>query len=161
MDMNMANLLYAVLGGVVLISLVAIIGGFLQCRRERVLDHRERMKALELGRELPDDAATARIKAAFGVPWGDNKGDGEGSPARKCFSTTLWIAFWGFLAAGQAGAGHHAVAIAIAGSVGAVGVAGMICGTILAFRAPAAPTSRPISKPAIDADAFDVVSCRG
>src|SRR5262249_28826690 len=145
----------------VLISLVAIIGGFLQCRRERLLDHQERMKALELGRDVPDNAATARIKAAFGAPWGENKGDGEGSPARKCYSTTLWIGFWGSLAAGQAGAANPAVAIAIAGSVGAVGVAGMICGTILAFRAPASSTPRPITKLAIDADAFDVVSCRG
>lgn len=159
--MNMANLLYAVVGGVVLVSLVAIIGGFLQCRRERLLDHRERMKALELGRDVPDNAATARIKAAFGLPQGDDKEDGERSPARKCFSTTLWIAFWGFLAVGQAGAASQGVAIAIAGSVGAVGVAGMICGTILAYRPPAAPTFDPISKPAIETDAFDVVSCRG
>ena len=161
MDMNMANLLYVILGAVVLISLVAIIGGFLQCRRERLLDHRERMRALELGQEMPDDAATARIKAAFGVSRNDDKGDWEGSPARKCFSTTLWIAFWGFLAAGQAGAANRAVAVAIASSVGAVGVAGMIGGTILALRASAAPTSNSISKPAIDADAFDVVCSRG
>jgi hypothetical protein len=161
MDANMTNLLYSLLGGVVLISLVAIIGGFLQCRRERVLDHRERMKALEMGREMPDDEAPARVKAAFGTPSSDDKEDGGGSLARKCFSTTLWVAFWGFLAAGQAGPRNYAVAIAIAGSVGAIGVAGMICGTILAFQTPAGPGSRSTSKPAIDADAFDVVSCRG
>jgi hypothetical protein len=159
MDANMTNLLYSLLGGAILISLVAIIGGFLQCRRERIFDHRERMKALELGYEMPDDAATARIKAAFGIQSTNDKGDEGGSLARKCFSTTLWVAFWGFIAAAQAGVGYHPVAIA--GSVGAVGVAGMICGTILAFRTPAAPVSRSISKPAIDADVFDLVSCRG
>jgi hypothetical protein len=160
MEANLTNLLYGLLGGIALISLVAIIGGFLQCRRERIFEHRERMKALELGHEMPDDAATARIKAAFGAQPGTDNGDEGGSLARKCFSTTLWVAFWGFIAAAQAGTGNHPVAIAIAGAVGAVGVAGMICGTILAFRTPARPAPGSVSKPVIDADAFDVVSCR-
>src|ERR1022692_4591955 len=55
MDANSTNLLYSVLGSVVLIIVVAIVGGFLHSRRERLLTHAERMKALELGREMPDD----------------------------------------------------------------------------------------------------------
>lgn len=160
MEPTVVSLLYAVLGAVVLIALVSIVGGFLQCRRERLLDHRERMRALELGRELPDDAATARIRAAFGLPWAEEK-DGPASPAKRCFSSTFWIAFWGFLVAGQAGMGNRPVAVAIASSVGAIGVAGMICGTLLSFRAPAVSTRVAVVKPPIEEDAFDVVSCRG
>ncbi len=147
---NMANLMFLVFGGAVLIALVAIVGGFLHTRRERMLTHQERMKALELGREMPDDAAAAQIRAAFGVAsGGGERGDGEGSLAGKCFSTTVWVAFWGFLAASGAvghvtrseGAGTQIVAIAIAAAVGAIGVAGMICGTILALRAPASKSA--------------------
>lgn len=160
MDRHTIDLLYMLIGGVTLISLVAIVGGFLQCRRERLLGHKERMRALELGQAMPDEPAIARLKVAFGG--GSNQSDDEEgrSPARKCFSTTLWIAFWGFLAAGQ-GFHNPAVSIAIAGSVGAIGVAGMIGGTILALRQPAGPAPRPMSKPVVQADEFDVVSCRG
>lgn len=151
---DLANLMFFIIGGAVLIALVAIVGGFLHTRRERLLTHQERMKALELGREMPDDAAAARIKAAFGIASGGGEGgDGEGSLAGKCFSTTFWVAFWGFLAVSGAvghvtrseGPGTQIVAIAIAAAVGAIGVAGMICGTILALRAPAAPTSMTAS----------------
>jgi len=41
------------LGGTFLVCLVAIIVGFLQSRQMRLLTHQERMKALELGREMP------------------------------------------------------------------------------------------------------------
>jgi hypothetical protein len=139
MEPNVANLVYFIIGGVVLVSLVSIVGGFLHVRRGRLLDQQGRMKALELGRAMPGDAA---------------REDEDRSPARKCFSTTLWIAFWGFLAAGESGmrAGHHVVAISVAAAVGAVGVAGMICGTILALRAPAPPAPGPFSKHVMDPD---------
>jgi hypothetical protein len=162
------QLLGLLLGSVVLVSLVAIIGGFVHCRRERLLRHAERMKALELGRELPDDVATARIKAAFGNPSSGSDEDGSEPAAhatellpRKMFTTALWIAFWGFLFAAQGGSASHAVAIAIAVSTGAIGVSAMICGTILALRAPAPVTASATSKPKIEDDAFDVVSRRG
>ena len=55
---------------------------------------------------------------------------------RKCFSTALWVAFWGFAAAaGLGGADVNAgVAYAIASSAGAIGVTAIICGTVLAAR---------------------------
>ncbi len=163
MDMHSTTLLWALMGGVALISLVAIIGGFLQCRRERILDHRERMKAIEMGFATPDDAITATTGAGCGVGAGATAGEDGKSLARKCLSTSLWIAFWGFMAASQAGTASQGVAIAIAASVGAIGVAGMICGTILALRAPApvGAMTRSTRKPYIEADAYDVVSCRG
>jgi hypothetical protein len=162
------QLLGLLMGSVVLVLLVAIVGGFLHHRRERLLRHEERMKALELGREMPDDAATARIKAVFGSPSSDSDDDGSepvahgpGFLPRKMFTTALWIAFWGFLFAAQGGTANQALAIAIAVSTGAIGVAAMICGTILALRAPTTATRSHLSKPVIESDAFDVVSRRG
>jgi hypothetical protein len=161
MDPNAVNLLFALLGGLILIAVVAIVGGFLHHRRERLLTHAERMKALELGRDMPDDAATARVRAAFGQSAGTGVEEGPASLPQKCYSTALWVAFWGFLAASQGGWVNHAIAIAIAASVGAIGVTAFICGTILAARAPAAPAVNRATKDHVDADAFDVVSRRG
>jgi len=151
------------LGFVFLISLVPIIGGFLHARRERTLIHAERMKALDLGREMPDDVATARIKAAFGKSSAsDESGKGE-SLAAKCFSTALWVAFWGFAAAAGLGGSQVStgVAYAIAASAGAIGVTAMICGAILGARPPVAAVPGRFSKPRVEDDALDVVSCRG
>src|SRR4051794_2365969 len=108
-------LMYSLMVGVGLIAVLAILGGFYIAIRERSLTHTERMKALELGRELPDGAAVARIKAAFGHKGGSDDDEG-GSSARKCFSTALWVAFWGFGAAAMhGGVGLNAgVAYAIA-----------------------------------------------
>jgi hypothetical protein len=155
------TLIAVVIGNVALISLVAIVGGFVHYRRERLLTHQERIKALEMGRDLPDDKATAQLKAIFGTTSGDKYEKESGSLARTCFTTALWVAFWGFLFAGQSGVGNQAVAIAIAASTGAIGVTAMICGTILAMRTSPEPTQNLASKPRIETDAFDVVSRRG
>jgi hypothetical protein len=162
-----------VIGALVVVGLVAIVGGFLQARRERLLTHQERLKALELGREIPDDGATATARALSGAA-SDGKressgssGEASGSLSRKCFSTALWVAFWGFLFAAQSDSvpGRSptgtAVAIAIAASVGAIGVTAMICGTILASRTPIVRDQRATGKPEFDSDALDVVSRRG
>jgi hypothetical protein len=161
-------------GGLFSIGLVAMMGGFLHYRRDRLLTHKERLKALELGREFPDDAGTAQIKAAFGVSSNGKKTDPnegtDGSRAalsRKAFSTALWVAFWGFVAASQSGSmpGHPsagiAISIAIAASAAAIGVTAAICGTILALCTPNSPASSASAKPAIESDALDVVSRRG
>jgi hypothetical protein len=146
-----------VLGGVFVIALVSIMGGFLQVRRERLLVHTERMRSLELGLERLSGDDDAGLRA----PIGQRSGDDENSPSlsRKCFSTAGWVAFWGFVMA--ANAHPTGVSIAIAASTGAIGVAGMICGTILAFRTPAAVGWSPTYKPVTEADAIDVVACRG
>ena len=161
MSADGVSLLFAVLGGSTLIALVAIVGGFLHYRRERLLTHKERMKALEMGRELPDDAATARIRAAFGtLSNGDKEGESESLP-RKCYSTALWVAFWGFIAASQGGWVNQSIAIAIAASVAAIAVTAFICGTVLAARSSTGQSATSYSKERIEADAFDVVSRRG
>jgi hypothetical protein len=155
------SFLYAFFGGLALIGLVAILGGFLHARRERLLTHTERMKALELGRPMPDDPATARIKAAYKPPESSKPSDSE-ALASKCYSTAVWVAFWGFGAGvGAVQGGGIAVAIAIAASVGAIGVTAIICGTILASRPPLATAPAYSSKPTVEEDEYDVVSSRG
>jgi hypothetical protein len=141
---------------------VAIVG-LLHLHREhyRILAHIERIKALEMGIDLPEDATTSRLRAISGnasVPDENTRG----ALARKCFSTALWVAFWGFVAAGShAAAGMNpGVAYVIASATGAIGVTAMICGTILAVGA-SNPAPAQISKPVTEADAFDVVSSRG
>ena len=169
-----------VIGAGVLIALVALVGGFAHTRRERLLTHQERMKALELGRDIPDDAATARMKVAWGADSAAEKADSRGQKAdartsneitsgtlsRKCISTAVWVAFWGFLFAGQNNVTNStpsamAVSIAIAASAGAIGVTAVICGTILAMRTPAAGTQTRSLKKEFESDALDVVSRRG
>jgi hypothetical protein len=162
--MNTNDAIFFGIGVLFLLAIVPIVGGFMYARRNLLLTHAERMKALELGAELPDQAGIARIRAAQGPAPGVEEG-GKDSLARKCFSTALWIAFWGFgAAAGLGGADVNAgVAYAIASSAGAIGVTAMICGTVLAWRPPSElPYSDAHAKPMNhEADAFDVVSCRG
>ncbi len=144
-----------VFGWVFLIALVGIVGGFLHYRRDRVLSHQERMKALELGREIPDDPATLRMKAALGVTSSSEKTDSSeksseasGALARRAFATALWVALGGFGAAVVASDSTErspaavAVSVAVAASAGAVGVTAVICGTILGMRAPGSALRR-------------------
>jgi hypothetical protein len=42
------------LAGLFVVALVGIAGAFLHYRQERLLGHQERMRALELGREIPE-----------------------------------------------------------------------------------------------------------
>jgi hypothetical protein len=144
----------SIIGGVILLSLIAMIGGFLHSRRERLLVHAERMKALELGRDLPDDAATARLKAVSQTEVEDKAEPGEKSHVARCYSTTGYICGTGFFFAWLA-ASNQAVAIAIAAATGSVGVAGMICGTILAAKPTESSETRPLahSKPRFDPEA--------
>jgi hypothetical protein len=162
MDSQELLVVIILFGGMILLGLVGIVGGLLYRRRERLLTHQERMKALELGRDLPDDSAAGRLKAIFGA--GSSGVGGEGpSLARKCFSTASWVAFWGFLTASQGVWVNTglAIAIVIACATGAIGVTAMICGTILAIAARSASTAVADAKPFIESEAFDVVSRRG
>jgi hypothetical protein len=157
------------IGGLILLGVIWSIGGFLHYRRERMLLHAERMKALELGREPPDDPETAKLKAAY-----QSKAElrdeaakktatpgGPRSLAVQCYTTTGWVAGLGLLfAAGVvAGPTPPAVSIAVAAAAGAVGVTGMICGTILAAKASEAmeasslPESTAPLKPRFDPEA--------
>jgi hypothetical protein len=83
-------------------------------------------------------------------------GDGCRSLPRTCFSTALWVAFWGFIFA--ASAGSAAVAIAIAASTGAIGVTAVIGGVILGARPTDGDPRAVTAKPIVDRDVFDAVS---
>jgi hypothetical protein len=145
-------LLATLIVGVLILCLVPIMGGFLHYRRDRLLTHAERMKALEMGRDLPDDSTTARLKALSGTSDSSEESGGEKSFASQCYSTTGYVCGAGFVFAFMAGA-NAGVAYAIAASAGAIGVTGMICGTILASKAAeSAPTSLA-SKPRFDPEA--------
>jgi hypothetical protein len=162
MDPGNPTFLYFLFGGLFLIATVSIFGGFMHTRRERLLTHAERMKSLELGRDVATDPDITRSgKSSI-----DDNADDSKSLPRKCFSTAFWVAFWGFLAAGSSGIradgwANPAISIAIAASVAAIGVTALICGTVLAFRSSVERTSGSSFKAPIDADALDVVSRRG
>ena len=156
MELSTNAVLALIFGGGGLVALVAIVGGFVHSRRERLLTHAERMKSLELGLPLPEDPTTARIRAAMGPA--EAPSDAR-SLAAQCFTTTGYIAGFGLLFA--AGASNNpGIAYAIAASGGAIGVTGMICGTILASRATdlssgssSKSATSAASKPRFDPDA--------
>ena len=154
MEVTQNMLLAGLIVGGVVICLVPIFGGFLHYRRERLLTHAERMKALEMGRDLPEDTATARIKAVYGSPdKPEAASSGPKSLAVQCYTTTGWVAGLGLLFATQASS-NAGVAYSVAASAGAIGVTGLICGTILASKAmESAPTSLA-SKPRFDPEAI-------
>ncbi len=119
---------------------------FKHARHVRDLEHAERMKALSMGRSLPQDE-----------PWW--------SPPRLCLMIAAGVPASVFLIAGMASDSvgfHEEIWIAAA----MVGLAGVVSGSLLAHRHLAA---REVvrdqapwgSKPDVEADAFDVVSSRG
>lgn len=140
----------------VLLALIIVVGlpvvlSMRHARRERELEHAERMKSLELGRPLPGD------KAEQGI-----------FPTNKGLGIAIWVPLGALGIAMAASANPMTAATSSQGiwmAAGAVGVAGVICGTILALRIPpgdagSEPTPRP-EKASYDADALDVVSRRG
>ncbi|HEV3165177.1 MAG TPA: hypothetical protein VGZ22_14215 [Isosphaeraceae bacterium] len=137
----------ALIGALIVIGLPVILG-IRYALRERELEHIERMKALEVGQTLPRDE-----------PWW--------SPQRLCVAIGAGVPVGIFLIAliaSQSGWQHDAFVWPAAGSVG---MAAVICGTILAAKLPRAlartyeANSRAASKAALDPDTYDVVSRRG
>src|SRR4051812_16053418 len=94
------------LGSLMFIGFVAMIGGFLYARRERLLTHAERMKALELGQPLPEDPGTSRARevAKAAAPIETPEVHPQMAMAHKCFGSIAWVAFWGFAFAALSGA---------------------------------------------------------
>jgi hypothetical protein len=135
----MALLIPLILGPVAL--------GLRHARLERELEHRERMRALELGRTHPKDE-----------PWW--------TPARICVMIGAGVPVGVFFCAWMAtmASGFHEIIWAMAGMSAMTAV---ICGSLLAAKhfAHRAHAESYVSgydaKPAFDADAFDVVGSRG
>ncbi len=133
----------AVIGGLSIAPL-AIIMGIRHDRRKRELEHMERMRALELGRKLPQDEpwlSPTKIALVIGgfVPLVVFSSVATAT-ARSGFHEGMWIA-----------AGLVSTAAVISGSV--------LAGTSL--RRDATSTGSLDNKPYVEEDAYDVVSSRG
>ncbi len=133
----------AVIGGLSFSTFCLLIH-FHHERRKREMEHLERMRALELGRRLPQDEpwlSPSKIGALMGVvvPIG------------------AFVPAW--LATQLAGY-HETIWIAAA----MVGLAAVICGSILAASSPSkgeTSSDAATAKPYVEEDAYDVVSSRG
>lgn len=146
MDMNVA--LIPIMGMAIPIVLVPVTLAMKHARRERELEHTERMKALELGRTLPGDESW----------W---------SPSRICVAFGVVVPVGVFLCAWLAAQSDPRQAPAAWFAATVVGLAGVISGAVLAARhfqqisAAPQPGEHGVGKPVFDADTFDVVGSRG
>ena len=134
-------MVWAVLtAAVILGAVVAIVWlGIRSEQRKRELEHAERMRAIEAGRPLPGD-----------LPWW--------TPGRVAVAIGAGVPLGAFAVAGSTVIGGDIGPEFVWPSAGAVGVAAVICGTVLAARLPH-PTSAPegrAAKPYVDPDAFEV-----
>jgi hypothetical protein len=118
--------------------------GVKYAQRLRELEHAERMKALELGRTLPQDEpwwSPAKVSVAIGA----------GVP--------IGVFYCAYLATESAGFREE-----VWGTSAAVGLAAVISGAVLAnkhFNLRARAEQAYAAKSPAEADAFDVVSARG
>jgi hypothetical protein len=139
-------LLIPIIGMAIPIVIVPTSLHYRHARHLRGLEHAERMKALAMGRSLPQDE-----------PWW--------SPARMCLAIAAGVPAGVFFCAWMASESldfHEEIWL----SAGIVGLSGVVSGSILAHRHLAAREwvrdEAPWgSKPGVEADAFDVVSRRG
>lgn len=143
----MDPLVIPIVGMVIPIILVPAILGLRHARLERELEHAERIKALELGRTMPQDE-----------PWW--------TPARVCVAIGAGVPVGVFVCALLASRSiHHQEPIWAA--AGVVGVVGVLCGTSLAGRyfdqyaRARSMLDEGSAKPVIEPEAFDVVGSRG
>jgi hypothetical protein len=135
----------AIVCGMLVFGLLPITLYFQHERRKRDMEHAERMKALELGRTLPDEAegeswSASKIAGAIGagVPIGVF-GCAWLASEKLGYHETIWI------------------------GAAMVGTAAVICGSCLLYAliTKDAFSTPSDSKPEIEEDAFDVVSARG
>jgi len=138
---------FAVLVGAFVLALAWL--AFKNLRREREMEHLERLKAFDVGMPFPGDA-----------PWW--------SPNRVAAGIGVGVPIFAFATAFlTTRMSHGPQDIAIWASTGAVSVAAIICGSVLAFHLPkpAEPQPRAMtgmdSKPEFDPDAYDTAGRRG
>jgi hypothetical protein len=157
-DMTLAVIITGgILFGLIILVGLPVVLGIRMSGRQRELEHQERMKALELGRPWP----------------GEQPADGESQAVNSPDKGTrigIWVPLGAlgiaFVATtGRADAATNMTHMAVWISSAAVGVVGVICGTILAMRTPPPAAPPPLSrgsfKPPLEEDALDIVSRRG
>jgi hypothetical protein len=159
-------------GGGLFIGLVAVVMGILHSRRLRLLTHAERMKALELGREIPDDDALARLKAVCSPIQGSaDKAEpvSLSALARRCFSVALWVPIASVGLSLMFGREQAAGDFVLWAAVGVIATASIICGSNLALKSAtlesaadsAARNGFAHKDGQHDPDAYDVAGRRG
>jgi hypothetical protein len=149
-DLTLAGIIAAavVLALVIVVALPVVLS-MRQAARDREYTHSERLKSLELGRPLLDAPAT------------------DGSTRRGDNGIGVWVPLGalGIALIATEVADSPSAAVAIWVAAGAVGVTGVICGCILALRAPSsgfpAPRAFVLAKPTTEEDGVDTVSRRG
>jgi hypothetical protein len=140
--------LFLITGLLVMLVVIGlpIILGSRYVRRDRELEHTERMRALELGQILPKDE-----------PWW--------TPTKLCASIGLGVPIVIFvLAIVASNANGSARDEWIWTAAGLIGVAGVVSGAIMAIQLPISQErsrSESNPKPMEEVDALDVVSRRG
>jgi hypothetical protein len=125
------------------IIIVPTAMGIKHARYLREVEHVERMRAMELGQTLAEDQSWTPAGIAGSI--------GAGVPVASMFIA--------FIAAPKSGS-----ADALWMAAGMIGVAGVVCGSILAAvqMKQGRPSAASIAeKPAYDPDQFDVVGSRG
>lgn len=143
----MNGVIVPIFGMLIPLVLVPVILGLKHSRTLREIEHAERMRALELGRTLPQDESW----------W---------TPPRICVAIGAGVPIGVFLCAWQAHLTGHAPAEIVFPVASAVGIVAVICGSLLAarhfsLRNQADTGGRLDAKYPVDADAYDVVSSRG
>jgi hypothetical protein len=138
---TLSLLLIPLVGGLALIFLIgmSVVLGIRSAARTKEMEHLERMRAIELGRPIANEL-------------------GWWTPARMAVGIGVGVPI-GVFAIGMAAAETSGAAPFIWPSAGAVGVAAVICGTVLAARlqsqgSTASTTSH--AKPYVNPDAYDV-----
>jgi hypothetical protein len=133
----------SVIGGLT-IGGIAVILGIRHDRQKRELEHIERMKALEFGRTLPQDApwlTPTKVGALIGgvVPLGVFVSVGTATSSAG-FHEGMWVA------------------------AAMVGIFSVISGAVVAglsYNHQKAADQAEVAKPYVEEDAYDVVSSRG
>lgn len=144
---DLVSMLLAIMVPVAVIGIAGVVFGTRHARRERELEHAERLKALELGRTLPKDAPF----------W---------SPNNLCIALGVGMPMALFvlaLVASQADPDLLPFIWPVAGALGGLGIIG---GTLLALIRPGAsgrpePGLEAAAKRPIDPDTYDTAGRRG
>jgi hypothetical protein len=132
-----------IVGMLIPIIIVPTALGFKHARYLRQMEHDERMRAMELGQTLAEDQGWTPAQVAMTI--------GGVVPIAAMF-----IAYIAAPKSGESDTIWMAAAM--------IGVAGVICGSILAaqwFAKLGREMTAPAAKPEFDPDAYDVVGSRG
>ncbi|WP_169972618.1 hypothetical protein [Tautonia rosea] len=137
---TLSFVLISLIGGLAVMLLIGypIVLGIRSAARQKEMEHLERMRAIELGRPIANEL-------------------GWWTPARMAVGIGIGVPI-GVFAIGTAAAEATGAAPFIWPSAGAVGVAAVICGTVLAsrFSMNEANASKGLNvKPYVDPDAYD------